>query len=43
MGDVEDLGRGMWDVRDVGCSGCELFGMSDVRDVACLGYGVFGM
>ena len=33
----------MWDVRDVGCSGCGVFGMWDVRDVGCLGCGMFGM
>ena len=26
---------GMWDVRDMGCLGCEMFGMWDVRDVRC--------
>ena len=26
---------GMWDVRDMGCLGCEMFGMWDVRDVGC--------
>ena len=25
----------MWDVRDVGCSGCGMFRMWDVRDVGC--------
>ena len=34
---------GMWDVRDVGCSGCGMFGMWDVRDVGCSGCGMFGM
>ena len=33
----------MWDVRDVGCSGCGIFGMWDVRDVGCSGCGMFGM
>ena len=28
----------MWDVRDVGCWGCGMFGMWNVRDVGC---GVF--
>ena len=31
----------MWDVRDVGCSGCWMLGMWDVRDVGCLGCGMF--
>ena len=26
---------GMWDVRDVGCSGCGMRGMWDVPDVGC--------
>ena len=33
----------MWDVRDVGCSGCGMLGMWDVRDVGCSGCGMFGM
>ena len=33
----------MWDVGDVGCWGCGMFGMWDVRDVGCLGCGMFGM
>ena len=39
----------MWDVRDVGCSGCGMFRMWDVRDVrdvgdvGCAGCGMFGM
>ena len=33
----------MWDVRDVGCSGCGMFGMWDVWDVGCLGCGMFRM
>ena len=33
----------MWDVRDVGCSGCGMFGMWDVWDVGCSGCGMFGM
>ena len=33
----------MWDVRGMGCSGCEMFGMWDVRDVRCSGCGMFGM
>ena len=32
---------GMWDVRDVVCSGCGMFGMWDVRDVGCSGCGMF--
>ena len=29
----------MWDVRNMGCSGCGMFGMWDVRDVGyLLGY-----
>ena len=36
----------MWDVRDVGCSGCGMFGcgmsrMWDVRDFGCLVCGMF--
>ena len=26
---------GMWNVRDVGCSGCGIFEVWDVRDVGC--------
>ena len=33
----------MWDVRDMGCAGCGMFGMCDVEDVGCRGCGVFGM
>ena len=33
----------MWDVRDVVCSGCGMFGTWYVRDVGCLGCGIFGM
>ena len=33
----------MWDVQDVGCLGCGMFGMWDVRDVGCLGCWMFGM
>ena len=33
----------MWDVPDVGCSGCGMFGMWDVRDVGCSECGMFGM
>ena len=33
----------MWDVRDVGCSGCGMLGMWDVGDVGCSGCGMFGM
>ena len=38
----------MWDVGNVGCSGCGMFGggmfgMWDVRDVGCLGCGLIGM
>ena len=35
---------GMWDVRDVGCSGYAMFGMlgmCDVRDVGCSGCAMF--
>ena len=28
---------GMWDVGDVGCSGCGMFEMWDARDVGCSG------
>ena len=34
---------GMWDVGDVGCSGCGMFGMWDFGDVGCWGCGMFGM
>ena len=34
---------GMWDVREVGCSGCVMFGLRDVRGVGCSGCGMFGM
>ena len=33
----------MWDVWDVRCSGCGMFGMWDVQDVGCLGCGMFGV
>ena len=33
----------MWDVRDVPCSGCGMFGMWDARDVGCWGRVMFGM
>ena len=33
----------MWDVRNVGCSGYEMFGMWDVQDVGCSGCGMFEM
>ena len=26
---------GMWDIVDVGCSGCEMLGMWDVEVVGC--------
>ena len=32
---------GMWDVRDVGCSGCGMLGMWDVEDVGRWGCGMF--
>ena len=32
---------GMWDVWDVGCSGCGMLGMWDVRDVGYSGCGMF--
>ena len=32
---------GMWDVRDMGCSGCGMLGMWDVRDVRCSGCGMW--
>ena len=28
---------GMWNVRDVGCSGCGMFGMWDVENVEFFG------
>ena len=31
----------MWDVWDVRCWGCGMFGMWDVQDVGCLGCGMF--
>ena len=34
---------GIWDILDVGCSGCGMFGMWDVRDVGCSRCGMFGM
>ena len=42
---------GMWDVGNMGCSGCGIFRVWDVRgvrdvgcsDVGCLGCGTFGM
>ena len=46
MWDVEDVGYSGCsgcNVRDVGCSGWEMFGMWDVRDVGCRGSGMFGM
>ena len=49
MWDVDNVGMlEMWNVLDVGCSGCgysgcEMFGMWDVRDVECSGCGMFGM
>ena len=33
----------MWDVGDVECSGCRMFGRCDVRGVGCLRGGMFGM
>ena len=33
----------MWDVRDVVCFGCRIFGMWDVQDVGYSGCGMFGM
>ena len=33
----------MWDVWDIGCLGCGMFGMWNVWDVGCLGCGMFGM
>ena len=33
----------MWDVQEVGCSGCGMFGRWDVGDVGCSGGGMFGM
>ena len=33
----------MWDVRDVGYSGCGMFGMWYVRDVGCAGCEMLGM
>ena len=37
---------GMWDVRDVGCSGrgmlgCRIFVMCNIGDMGCLGCGMF--
>ena len=36
---------GVWDVRDVGCSGCEMWNVRDVGcwDVGCSGCGMFEM
>ena len=33
----------MWDVWDVGCSGCRMFGRWGVQGVECAGCGMFGM
>ena len=33
----------MWDVEDVRCWRCEMFGMWDVWDVGCSGCWMFGM
>ena len=33
----------MWDVWDVGCSRCEMFGILDIRHVGCWGCGMFKM
>ena len=33
----------MWDVWNVGCLGCGMFGMWDVQDAGCSGCGMFGM
>ena len=33
----------MWDVGDMKCLGCGMFGMWDVQDVGYSGYGMFGM
>ena len=32
---------GMWDVWEVGCSGCGMFGRWDVREVGCSGCGMW--
>ena len=32
-----------WDVRDVECFGCGMFGMWNVRDAGCLGFEMFEM
>ena len=44
--DVGYLGCGMfemWDVSEVVCSECRIFGMWDVWNVGCLGCGMFEM
>ena len=33
----------MWDVWNVGCLRCGMFGVWDVRDVGCSGCGMLGM
>ena len=33
----------MWDVGDMKCLGCWMFGVWDVPDVGCSGYGMLGM
>ena len=33
----------MWDVEDVRCFGCGMFGVLDVGDVGSLGCGMFWM
>ena len=41
LGDIVCWDVWDWDVRDVGCSECGMFGMWNVRDVECSGCGMF--
>ena len=38
-----DVSDKIWDVCDMVCLGCEMFGMWNVWDVECSGWGMFGM
>ena len=44
MWDVRDVGMlGIWNVGDLGCSGCGMLGIWDVRNVGCSRCGMLGM
>ena len=44
MWDVGDVGMlGIWNVADLGCSGCGMFEIWDVGYVGCSGCGLFRM